>query len=75
MSKSKDKVFWTFALCASLIVALICFGLTELYIFLLFKVPGHPEIYNWQTAGIGIIACLASWWVVWFSYDNLNKLK
>ena len=75
MNKNKDKIFWTFALCVSLIIALVCFGLTELYIFLLFKEPGNPELYNWKTASIGIIACLSSWWAVWFAYDNLGKLK
>lgn len=71
----KDKVFWMFALCVSLMLSLVCFGLTELYIFLLFKEPGNPEIYNWKTAAIGGISCLASWWSVWFAYDNLNKIS
>lgn len=74
MNKNKDKIFWTVALCVSLIVSLVCFGLTELYIFLLFKEPGNPELYNWKTASIGILGCLACWWSVWYAYDNLNKV-
>lgn len=75
MNKNKDKIFWSVALCVSLIVSLVCFGLTELYIFLLFKEPGNPELYNWKTASIGILGCLSCWWSVWFAYDNLNKVS
>lgn len=75
MTAKQDKIFWTVALCVSLVVALVCFGLTELYIFLLFKEPGNPEIYNWKTASIGILGCLACWWGLWFAYDNLNKVS
>lgn len=75
MNKNKDKIFWTVALCVSLVLSLVCFGLTELYIFLLFKEPGNPEIYNWKTASIGILGCLACWWSLWFAYDNLNKVS
>ena len=75
MGKNKDKIFWTVALCVSLVLSLVCFGLTELYIFLLFKEPGNPEIYNWKTASIGILGCLACWWSLWFAYDNLNKVS
>ena len=75
MNENKDKIFWTVALCVSLVVSLVCFGLTELYIFLLFKEPGTPELYNWKTASIGILGCLACWWSLWFAYDNLNKVS
>ena len=75
MNKNKDKIFWTVARCVSLVLSLVCFGLTELYIFLLFKEPGNPEIYNWKTASIGILGCLACWWSLWFAYDNLNKVS
>lgn len=75
MTAKRDKIFWTAALCVSLVLSLVCFGLTELYIFLLFKEPGNPEIYNWKTASIGILGCLACWWSLWFAYDNLNKVS
>ena len=75
MNKNKDKIFWTVALCVSLVLSLVCFGLTELYIFLLFKELGNPELYNWKTASIGILGCLACWWSLWFAYDNLNKVS
>lgn len=75
MTAKQDKIFWSVALCVSLVLSLVCFGLTELYIFLLFKEPGNPEIYNWHTASIGILGCLACWWSLWFAYDNLNKVS
>lgn len=71
MKTNKDRVFWVFALCVSIVLSFVSFGLTELYIFLLFK--DSTGFYNWQTAIIGILGCLACWWSVWHAYDNLNR--
>lgn len=68
-----DKLFWVFALCVSIVLSLVSFGLTELYIFLLFK--DSTGFYNWNTAIIGILGCLACWWAVWCAYDNLTKVN
>ena len=73
MTAKQDKIFWTVALCVSLVLSFVSFGLTELYIFLLFK--DSTELYNWHTASIGILGCLACWWSVWYAYDNLSKLR
>lgn len=75
MKTNKDRVFWVFALCVSIVLSLVSFGLTELYIFLLFKELSNSEIYNWHTAIIGILGCLACWWAVWYAYDNLSELR
>lgn len=74
MTVKQDKIFWVFALCVSIVLSLVSFGLTELYIFLLFKAaPDSTGFYNWHTAIIGILGCFACWWSVWYAYDKLNR--
>lgn len=76
MKTNKDRIFWIFALCVSIVLSLVSFELTELYIFLLFKATlDSTGFYNWHTAIIGILDCLACWWSVWYAYDNLNRLR
>ena len=70
MKTNNDRIFWVFALCVSIVLSLVSFGLTELYIFLLFKYT--TGFYNWHTAIIVILGCVACWWSVWYAYDNLN---
>lgn len=72
MTANNDKIFWVAALCVSIVLSFVSFGLTELYIFLLFK--DSTGFYNWHTAIIGILGCLACWWSVWYAYDNLTKV-
>ena len=73
MTVKQDKIFWSAALCVSIVLSLVCFGLTELYIFLLFK--DSTGSYNWHTAIIGILGCFACWWSVRYSYDNLSEVS
>lgn len=65
-----DRIFWIIAVCVSVLVSLVCFGLTELYIVLLWR---GAENYTWGTAIIGVVACFACWWSLWFAVDNLSK--